>query len=58
MIRISNAQKQFLLDNGCKYHKDIHATHGHSNHTYATESERVMMLLKMYSKGIPHSNTV
>lgn len=46
MIRLTKAEKKYLIKCGAKYFRDLHTTL--SNTTYATENERVIGWLSDY----------
>ena len=52
MIRINIRQKDYLLENGFKFGKDLHHTVGAGKKKtyYATESEKVMNCLNKLAK--------
>lgn len=47
MIRLTKAEKKYLISNGARYFRDLHST-VKGNVTYATENERVIGLLSNY----------
>lgn len=51
MIKISKNEKDYLLSKGCQWFEDIHASTTRK-HYYATESSKVIKLLKQYKKDI------
>ena len=52
MIKISKAEAQYLIENGCKYHSDVHRTVGQGKRYYATESDEVLELLEQRREEI------
>lgn len=51
MIKITKSEKDYLLSKGCRWFEDIHASTTRK-HYYATESSKVIKLLKQYKKDI------
>lgn len=47
LIRLTKAEKKYLVANGARYFRDLHST-VKGNVTYATENERVIGLLSKY----------
>lgn len=47
MIRLTKAEKKYLISNGARYFRDLHST-VKGNVTYATENERVIGWLSDY----------
>lgn len=51
LFRISNQERNWLVSQGCKYHKDLFTTgNHHRNITYACESNKVMNLLDKFQE--------
>lgn len=48
VIRITKLEKDYLLQHGATYGKDLHTTY--VGHTYVTESERNLRLLEQCNK--------
>ena len=49
MIEISKNEKNYLVENGCRWYEDIHASTTR-RHYYATESPKVKSLLNKYKR--------
>lgn len=47
MIRISKNERDYLIQKGCRWHKDITASTTR-RHYYAIESKKVIELLRRY----------
>lgn len=52
LFRITDAERNYLEKNGCKFPNDLHKTvaSGKKKTIYATESEKVLNLLDQYYK--------
>jgi len=51
MIKITKNEKDYLLNNGCQWYRDIHASTTR-RHYYATENNRVKKLLDKYKRQV------
>ena len=58
MILLTRSEKQYLENNGCIFKRDLHKTMGTGKKTtyYATENNRVMILLEKYKNEIQKKN--
>lgn len=57
MINITKNEKEYLLQKGCRWYEEIHASTTR-RHYYATETPKVKRLLKEYNNKLLKKATV